>query len=122
MGLSAGFLWEVFSLQPSELVKFTLVLALAKYFDEHKLDQGYYLRELGIPLLLLLVPFILILEQPDLGTGLILLIVSASLFLFVGIRLKSLAYVASLVFADDACGLVFHEGVSKGKSFNLLES
>ncbi|WP_367361019.1 rod shape-determining protein RodA [Syntrophus sp. (in: bacteria)] len=85
-----------FSLQPSELVKLTLILALAKYFDEHKLEQGYYLRELWIPFLLLLVPFLMILEQPDLGTGLILLFVSASMFLFVGIRLKSLLYVLTL--------------------------
>jgi len=86
-----------FSFQPSELVKLSLILALAKYFDDHKLTEGYHLRELLVPLLFLFVPFILILKQPDLGTGLILLIVSASLFLFVGIRLKSIAWVLSLV-------------------------
>jgi len=85
-----------FSFQPSELVKLSLILALAKYFDDHKLTEGYHLRELLIPLLFLFVPFILILKQPDLGTGLILLIVSASIFLFVGIRLKSIACVLSL--------------------------
>jgi len=109
-----------FSLQPSEMVKLTLILALAKYFDEHKLDQGYYLRELGIPLLLLLVPFILILEQPDLGTGLILLIVSASLFLFVGVRLKSLAYVASLVLLMMPVGWYFMKEYQRERVLTFL--
>jgi len=109
-----------FSLQPSELVKLTLILSLAKYFDEHKLDQGYYLRELGIPLLLLLVPFILILEQPDLGTGLILLIVSASLFLFVGIRLKSLAYVLSLIVLMMPVGWYFMKEYQRERVLTFL--
>jgi rod shape determining protein RodA len=86
-----------FSFQPSELVKLTIILALAKYFDDHKLTSGYRLRELLIPFLFLLVPFILILKQPDLGTALVLLIVFASMILFVGIRWKSLACVISLV-------------------------
>jgi len=109
-----------FSLQPSELVKLTLILALAKYFDDHKLDQGYELRELVIPLIFLLVPVFLILEQPDLGTGLILLIVSASIFLFVGIRLRSLAYVVSLIVLMMPVGWYFMRDYQRGRVLTFL--
>ncbi len=55
-----------FSFQPSELMKLTLILALSKYFDEHRLPQPYRLRELAIPFLIVFLPFFIILKQPDL--------------------------------------------------------
>ena len=63
-----------FSLQPSELMKITVVLALSKYFDDHKSENGYTLRELSLPFLIVFIPFLLVLKQPDLGTGIILVI------------------------------------------------
>jgi rod shape determining protein RodA len=80
-----------FSFQPSELMKLTIILALARYFDEHKSPESYTLRELFIPFLIVLVPFLLILKQPDLGTALIIIIISASIILFIGVNWKSLA-------------------------------
>lgn len=109
-----------FSFQPSELVKVTLILALAKYFDDHKLTEGYQLRDLFIPLLLLFVPFLLILKQPDLGTGLVLLIVFSSLILFVGIRLKSLAWVASLVVLLIPAGWYFMKEYQRDRVLTFL--
>jgi len=81
-----------FSFQPSELVKLTMILALAKYFDDHRTDRGYRLRELLVPFLIVLVPFLFILKQPDLGTALILVVLFSSIVLFVGIDWKSLVY------------------------------
>ncbi len=88
-----------FSFQPSELVKLTVILALSKYFDEHRLSGGYGLRELLVPSLFLLVPFLLILKQPDLGTALVLLIVFVCMVLVVGVKWKS-------VIAAVSCGVV----------------
>ena len=109
-----------FSFQPSELVKLTLILALAKYFDDHKITEGYRLRELLIPSALLFVPFFLILKQPDLGTALILLIVSASMILFVGIRLKSLACVVSMVLSLMPVGWYFMKEYQRERVLTFL--
>lgn len=79
-----------FSFQPSELMKLTIILVLARYFDNHKVNGGYQLRELVVPFAIVLVPFIFILKQPDLGTALILLILFFSIVFFVGIHWKSL--------------------------------
>jgi len=76
--------------QPSELMKISMILALAKYFDNHALGKSYNLRELVIPFLIVLIPFLFILKQPDLGTALILLILFASITFFVGIQWKSM--------------------------------
>jgi rod shape determining protein RodA len=83
-----------FSFQPSELVKLTLILALAKYFDHNRSKEIYRLRDLGVPFLITLVPFLLILKQPDLGTAMVLMIIFCSLTLFIGVQWKSLAWSA----------------------------
>jgi rod shape determining protein RodA len=82
-----------FSFQPSELIKLTVILALARYFDDHKSNESYTLRELFIPFLIVIVPFLLILKQPDLGTALIVLIIFSSIVFFIGINWKSVTIV-----------------------------
>ena len=84
-----------FTFQPSELVKLTIILALANYFDSHRIGRGYHLTELFIPFLILIVPFSFILKQPDLGTGLILLILFLSMVFFIGLEWKSLLIAAT---------------------------
>jgi len=78
------------SFQPSEFVKLSLILALAKFFHRPSHPKGYSLRQLPLPFLLLLLPMILILKQPDLGTAIILLLVFFSVLIFVKIRWSSL--------------------------------
>jgi len=79
-----------FSFQPSELVKLTIIIALAKYFDDHMIERSYSLKELLIPFFIVLIPFLFILKQPDLGTALMLIFIAISIFFFIGIQLKSL--------------------------------
>lgn len=84
-----------FTFQPSELVKLTVILALAKYFDRHRIPRSYHLRELFIPFMMVMLPFLFILKQPDLGTGLILLILFLSMVFFVGLDWRSLLMACS---------------------------
>ncbi|MEW6377550.1 MAG: rod shape-determining protein RodA [Thermodesulfobacteriota bacterium] len=78
------------SFQPSEFVKISLILTLAKFFHRPPSREGYSLKNLPIPFLLLLVPLVLILKQPDLGTAVILFLIFFSILLFVKIRWSSL--------------------------------
>jgi rod shape determining protein RodA len=79
-----------FALQPSELMKLVIIITLARYFDDHKANEPYKLKELLVPILIVIVPFLLILKQPDLGTALILIIIFISIVLFMGVNWKSL--------------------------------
>ena len=79
-----------FYLQPSELMKIALILALARYFAEHEKREGYRLRDLVIPTIITMVPTFLIVKQPDLGTAMVMVFIFFSMVLFVRIRLKSL--------------------------------
>ncbi len=83
-----------FSIQPSEFMKLSAVLAMAKYFEYEGATSGYRLRDLWLPFTMILVPSILIIIQPDLGTALILLLTFASLMLFIKVDKKSLIVLA----------------------------
>jgi rod shape determining protein RodA len=76
--------------QPSEFVKISFILALAKFFHRPPGREGYSLKHLIFPFLLLMIPALLILKQPDLGTAIILVLVFFSILLFVKIRWSSL--------------------------------
>ncbi len=91
--ISFGF----FLFQPSELMKLSVIVALARYFDDHKSNEPYLLRELFLPFLMVMIPCVLIMKQPDLGTALMIVIVFASMVLFIGLNRKSLAIVAASV-------------------------
>src|SRR5262245_39093659 len=58
-----------FRFQPSEFTKIFLVIALAKYLHDDPRNEGRSLKELVVPAGLTLVPGLLILKQPDLGTA-----------------------------------------------------
>lgn len=77
-------------LQPSEFMKITLVLALSKWISLHKRYDDLRLRDLIIPLIFIAVPMGLIVKQPDLGTSLILLIVSAIMLFYKNLSWKSI--------------------------------
>lgn len=82
--LNLGF----FHVQPSELIKIALVLALARYFAWfNSVELGQFKNYL-IPITMLLVPFGLIVAQPDLGTALSLGMITVGVFYIVGANKK----------------------------------
>jgi len=87
-----------FNLQPSELVKVTLVMVLARWFQRKHYFGGLGLSSLVLPFVFVAVPFFLILLQPDLGTSLVLLLVLFSVFFFLKIK-------PSALFVLFGCGL-----------------
>lgn len=89
-----------FTIQPSEFMKITIAWTLAKYFHDDQYRDYYDLKNLLIPILLVLIPVLLIMAQPDLGTAMIVLAVSGSIILFVKVSPKlllSIAFIAVVV-------------------------
>ncbi|MCP4395217.1 MAG: rod shape-determining protein RodA [Alphaproteobacteria bacterium] len=73
-------------LQPSEIMKISLVLALARYFHGSTAEQIKKIKHLIIPTLMVIAPTLLVLKQPDLGTALMLLMGAAAIYFVVGVR------------------------------------
>jgi rod shape determining protein RodA len=79
-------------LQPSELMKLAFILALARYLMYR--DNYRRLRGLAAPLALALLPVLLILKEPDLGTSLVLLPVLFVMLFAAGARRGDLMWIA----------------------------
>ncbi len=88
-----------FSIQPSELVKITIILSLAKFYHNLRFENIKKIRHLFFPALILAIPFIFILMQPDLGTSLSILMLGVFILFFAGIRLWKfiLGFVLSVI-------------------------
>ena len=74
-------------LQPSELMKVALVLALAKYFHGLSMRQSRRLVRLAIPVLLIGLPAVLVVRQPDLGTMMMLVLGGIAVLFLAGARI-----------------------------------
>ena len=73
-------------LQPSEMMKILLILAMAAWFHRASWERVGSPLFLIPPLVATLVPVVLILKQPNLGTGLITLMVAGAIFWAAGVR------------------------------------
>ena len=85
-----------FDLQPAEWMKISLILVIAKYFSGHQRHNGLRLQELLIPTALVMVPVFLILRQPDLGTGLVLMFIYAVMIFLAGFQSKRAGFLVLL--------------------------
>jgi len=72
--------------QPSEVMKFALVLALARYFHRLSHEDVGRISYLVVPALMVAAPMLLILRQPDLGTATVIAGGGVVMFLLAGVR------------------------------------
>lgn len=85
------------SIQPSEFMKPILVLLLANMLYEKKRErEALSLRDISLPILATIIPFILIVRQPDLGTGVIIVLTCLSVLWFVGLKKSTYALLFSV--------------------------
>ncbi len=114
--LNLGFM----RIQPSELMKITLVLALARYFHASSDEDVEKTTHLIIPLLLLGAPVGLILVQPDLGTAMMLVFVSVAIFWIVGVQWWKFALVGLLSVLAIPLGWHFLHDYQKDRVLTFL--
>ncbi|MEO0324732.1 MAG: rod shape-determining protein RodA [Myxococcota bacterium] len=111
-----------FSLQPSELMKLFLIVALAKYLHHDPKQDGRTLKDLVVPGLILAVPMGLILLQPDLGTALICAFIFGTIMVLTNLKLRSLATLAAFFVASaPATWFYLLKGYQKGRITAYLD-
>lgn len=102
-------------LQPSELMKVTLVMMLAAYYDWLDVKKTSRLLWVLIPVVLTIVPTVLVLMQPNLGTALILLMIGGTVMMLAGVSWWYFAVVISSVVSG-----VWAIMASRGTDWQLL--
>ena len=85
--------------QPSEFAKLALVIILAKYFSNLPGGTNRQILDLVKAGLLVGLPFLLVVIQPDLGTAGVILLTAASMILFAGVGRKALMWIGGIVIA-----------------------
>lgn len=104
-------------LQPSELMKITLVMLLAAYYDWLPAKRTSRPLWVMIPVIMILFPTFLVLRQPDLGTSILLLSAGGALMFFAGVHW---AYFAAVISAG--VGLVTAVFQSRGTEWQMLKN
>lgn len=112
--LDLGF----FRYQPSETMKLVMVLVLARIISQrHKLGR-MGVSELLLPVGLASVPIVLTLKQPDLGTAMLILAITATLLTFVGVKRAILIFAA--ITAVVAAPMVWNFGLKEYQKNRVL--
>ena len=104
-------------LQPSELMKITMVMFLAAYYDwlpARKISRPFWVL---LPVIMILLPTALVLKQPDLGTAILLLTAGGGLMFLAGVHWAYFAVVASA-----GIGLITAVFESRGTPWQLLKN
>lgn len=120
MGAQRWIDLKLFKLQPSELMKITMVLVLAKYFHSCTLNKIQSLRGIVAPILMALFPAALIILQPDLGTALMLLFTTMVIFFVVGVQWWKFALVGGSAIAMAPIAWQFLHDYQKDRVLTFL--
>ena len=86
----------LFKLQPSEFAKIAYLLTISYWLSKHPVSL-FKIKTFVIPFLLFIVPFALVLKQPDLSTALVFIAVTYVAFFFAGLTLTDMFLLASPV-------------------------
>jgi len=82
--ISLGFM----NLQPSELIKIAVIMALARYYHDIDLSTARRYRTLFWPMVIVAIPMGLVLIQPNLGTTLMIGMAAAAVLFIGGVRIR----------------------------------
>jgi rod shape determining protein RodA len=86
-----------FQFQPSEFMKVIIVVQLAGYFSSQDITSFPGIKKLILPVGFVVLPVLLVLAEPDLGTAISLIAIATTMILFVGVRWKYLVIMALTV-------------------------
>ena len=110
----------VFNLQPSELMKIGIILFLSNYYHKISSNDVNKMRFLLYPLIALMVPFMLVLTQPDLGTALLIVISGVVITWLSGVKWKIFAYLSGLLLILAPIAISFLKPYQKSRILTFL--
>lgn len=137
MGARRWLLLGPVRIQPSELMKLSVIFVLARWFRKHSPDQEMGIKELIVPFIIAFIPTLLIVLEPDLGTGLLVLLIFFTMAFFRKLKWKSLGILALVGILSG--GLMYQFGLkdyqkrriktfinptadAKGSGYNAIQS
>lgn len=123
--------------QPSEITKIAMVLVLSRWYSKASPEQEIGFRELIIPFIMTFIPAIMIIIQPDLGTGMLVMIIFFIITFYRKLKWKTITIIA--IFGMIGATVVYNFGLreyqkkrittfidpefdAKGSGYNAIQS
>jgi rod shape determining protein RodA len=110
-----------FRMQPSELAKIFVIIWMAYWGEKRRHIQLYGFRELIFPAAVVLLPVVLILAEPDLGTAGIVSFIALAMFLLLGIRRSTILSLGALCAAVMPFLWFFLKDYQRKRIFTFLD-
>jgi rod shape determining protein RodA len=125
-----------FKIQPSEFMKIGVILFLAKYYHNVNTLNLKSFHSIIIPIIFTIIPALIVIKQPDLGSGLIIILSSATIIFASGVQLRHILYLVLPVLFLIPIGWKFLHGYQKkrllvflnpesdplGSGYNIIQS
>ena len=108
------------NLQPSELMKISLIIFLARYYHKIPTQNVNNIKHIFIPFLSFLIPVFLVVKQPDLGTAVLIAISGLIVIWLTGFRLKYFLYSFFVVICLIPVGISFLKPYQKSRILTFL--
>lgn len=102
-----------YRLQPSEIMKVIMVVAVARYLHDAAAKESRSPSQLIVPFAMVLIPVALIINQPDLGTAIMLLIIAFSVMSVAGMHVRSILAVVCAGILSFVLGWRYMEGYQR---------
>jgi len=115
--------WLVFGplrFQPSELARLAVILVFARYFGAREGAEPMGFKELIVPFLLAIVPVVLVAKQPDLGTGVTILLIAGAMVLAVGIQKRVFLTLGTIAVVCAPVGWLFLKDYQRRRILTLF--
>jgi len=109
------------NLQPSELMKISLIIFLARYYYKIPSQNVNSIKHIFIPFLSFLIPVYLVVKQPDLGTAVLIAISGLIVIWLTGFRIKYFLYSFFVLICLIPVGISFLKPYQKSRILTFLD-
>tara|TARA_Y100000590_G_C15680750_1_gene999689 strand:- start:520 stop:1641 length:1122 start_codon:yes stop_codon:yes gene_type:complete len=109
------------NLQPSELMKVSLIIFLARYYNKIPSQNVNNIKYILIPFLSFLIPVFLVIKQPDLGTAVLIAISGLIVIWLTGFRIKYFIYSFLVLICLIPVGIAFLKPYQKSRILTFFD-
>ena len=109
------------NLQPSELMKIALIIFLARYYYKIPTENVTNLKYIITPFFAIFVPVLLVADQPDLGTAVLILIGGVAVIWLTGLRMKLFLYSFFVLICLIPVGIAFLKPYQKTRILTFFD-
>jgi rod shape determining protein RodA len=108
------------NLQPSELMKISIIVCLAKYYHRIQIDKVNTFQVMFVALIILILPIMLVITQPDLGTSILIALSGLVVIWLAGINVKYFVYSFIVLFISTPFAIAFLQPYQKLRILTFL--